>query len=351
MKLAHGRVPFIVIGENIHTTRVVLRKGKHVTTLPTGEEVLRFSDAQGVTRDLFIPESVRRSSDFEEGRIKHVKAAVLVAMKGSGEQRDVAIEYLRHQTQRQIAAGADYLDLNVDEISIRESEQQAAMVWLVQFVEEISTVPLCVDSSNPETIRIGLAACRNPRGKAMLNSASLERISALDVALEHRCPLVATAAGESGMPQDAQMRVDHASRLVDTALGKGIAIEDLYVDPLIFPISVDSAFGLHALDAIRQLRARYGPTIHITGGLSNVSFGLPCRKLINDVFLVLAIEAGADSGIVDPVTSAPADVFATDRTTSAYKLAENVLLGEDRSCKAFLKAFRRGELAASHTKS
>ena len=75
------------------------------------------------------------------------------------------------------------------------------------------------------------------------------------------------------------------------------------MDPLVFPISVDGQFGEHCLDAIRELRARYGAEIHMTGGMSNVSFGIPGRRLINDVFLVLAIEAGADSGIIDPVAN------------------------------------------------
>lgn len=346
MKLVERGIDYIVIGENIHTTRVLLRKGKHIVTLANGDEAVRFTNLDGVVRDLIIPESVKKTSEFEEGRVKHMKVAVLAAMKGSGEQREIGIEYLKYQAQRQIAAGADYLDLNVDEISLREAEQQEAIVWLVNFIEEISTVPVCVDSSNGETIRLGLQACRNPQGKAMLNSASLERISSLDVALEHRCPVVVTAAGESGMPQDTAMRVDYASRLIDIALAKGIAIKDIYIDPLIFPISVDAAFGPHALDAIAQLRQRYGKEIHITGGMSNISFGLPCRRLINDVFFILSIEAGADSGIIDPATSSPAHVFAMDRTSPGYKLAETLLLGQDRGCKAFLRAFRKGELDA-----
>lgn len=349
MKLAHHGTEFIVIGENIHTTRVLLRKGKHITVRPDGAEVIRFADTQGETRELLIPEAVKKSSEFQEGRVKHIKVAVLHAMKDSGEQRDNALEYLRVQVSRQIANGADYLDLNVDEISLREREQQEAMVWLVQLIERMSSVPVCIDSSNAETIRIGLETCRNPAGKAMLNSASLERISSLDVALKFQTPVVVTAAGESGMPQDTGMRVDNASRLVDQALKKGIALHDIYIDPLIFPISVDSAFGGHALEAFATLRSRYGAQIHLTGGLSNISFGLPCRRLINDVFFILAIEAGADSGIIDPATSSPAHVFGLDRSSVAFRLAEAVLRGADCGCKAFLKAFRKGDLNAIAT--
>ena len=146
------------------------------------------------------------------------------------------------------------------------------------------------------------------------------------------------------MPQNDVERVTNASRMVDAALSKGIAIQDIYIDALVFPISVDSQFGHHCFDAIRKLRANYGPEIHITGGLSNVSFGLPSRRLINDVFILLAVEAGADSGIIDPVAGDIGRIFSTDRQSRHYQLAEDLLLGRDRNCKAFLRAYRKGEL-------
>jgi 5-methyltetrahydrofolate--homocysteine methyltransferase len=129
--------------------------------------------------------------------------------------------------------------------------------------------------------------------------------------------------------------------MVDAALAKGIDLKDIYVDPLMFPISVDQNFGNHVFDAIRALREKYGPEIHITGGFSNVSFGLPCRHLINDAFFVLAIEAGADSGIIDPVTNNPATVFTVDQSSFAFQCAVDMLLGQDRRCKTFLKSYRK----------
>ena len=114
------------------------------------------------------------------------------------------------------------------------------------------------------------------------------------------------------MPQSAEERIDHARRMVDKALALDLPLSDLYIDPLIFPISVDAQFGHHAFDAIRQLRGELGADIHITGGFSNVSFGLPCRHLINDAFLLLAVEAGADSAIMDPTTTFLADLFAIE---------------------------------------
>jgi 5-methyltetrahydrofolate--homocysteine methyltransferase len=240
-----------------------------------------------------------------------------------------------------VRAGSDYLDLNVDEISLKLPEQIAAIEWLVRTVESLSPIPIAVDSSNVDILRAGLAAST---GKPMLNSASLERLDALDTACKVGVPVVVTAAGESGMPQDDEERVANASRMVDAALALGLPIEQLYIDPLVFPISVDSAYGNHCLDAIRKLRAKYGPAIHISGGLSNVSFGLPCRKLINEVFLNLAAEAGADSGIVDPVANDLNKVFTANRDAAPYKLAEDMLLGRDRNCKVFLRAYRKGEL-------
>ena len=138
----------------------------------------------------------------------------------------------------------------------------------------------------------------------MLNSASLERLEALDLARAHDCRVVVTAAGERGMPDGAEARVANATRMVEAALTRGFSQGDLHIDPLVFPNSVDSGFGHHCLDAIRALRARFGADIHITGGMINVSFGLPARKLLNEIFVLLAVEAGADGGIMDPVARA-----------------------------------------------
>src|SRR5262249_15653156 len=130
--------------------------------------------------------------------------------------------------------------------------------------------------------------------------------------------VIVTAAGEKGMLQNDIERVANASRMVDAALSKGISIKDIYVDVLVFLISVDSQFGDHCFEPIRTLRANYSPEIHITGGLSNVSFGLPSRRLINDVFTLLAVEAGGDSGIIDLVASNLQKLFLMDRKSRPY---------------------------------
>ncbi len=344
MKLQDPDLDFIIVGENIHTTRVVMRRGKLVTADADGREAVRYTSTAGERRRLAIPEAVKCTQDYEEGRVKHVKFALQGAMSGEGEPAAEGMQYLERLVQRQEQAGADFLDLNVDEISLKLEEQKAAMAWLVRTVQGMSEIPVSVDSSNVETIATGLEACDKSRGRPLLNSASLERLEALDLAVEHDAGVIVTAAGDSGMPESAEERIGNASRMVDAAFDRGIADSDIYIDPLIFPISVDGRFGLHSFEAIRGLREKYGPRIHITGGLSNVSFGIPSRKWINDVFMVLAVEAGADSGIIDPVTSRPDKVFALDRSSRPYQLAEDVLMGRDEHCAGYIRAWRKGEL-------
>ncbi len=338
------RTNFIIIGENIHTTRVVLRRSKRFVA-EAGKEALRYVSVAGEPRQLAIPEAVKLTQDYDEGRIKHVRVAVLAAMSDDEAARAEGLAYIAKLVADQEQAGAAYLDLNVDEISVKPADQMAAMAWLVETVQGISALPIAVDSSSVEVIAAGLAAWDGKGGRPMLNSASLERAEALDLALAHEARVIVTAAGEKGMPEDDSARIANATRMIDRARAKGIALTDIFVDPLIFPVSVDPAFGRHSLDAIRRLRAAYGPEIHITGGMSNVSFGIPARRIVNDVFLNLAVEAGADSGIIDPVASRPAAVFEIDRESESYRLAEDVLLGRDPDCRNYIRAWRKKQLA------
>ncbi len=336
---------FIVIGENIHTTRVLRRKGSRISDLPGGAQAVNYRTRSGEVRHLPIPDAFRTTQDFEEGRVKHVQIAVREAMAGGAGAAE-GLRYLQRLAQRQEDAGAHFLDLNVDEISLRLEDQQAAMAWLVRTIRRASRLPLSIDSSNIDIIRAGLEAWSDGAdgARGLLNSASLERLDALDLAREFDVQVIVTAAGESGMPNDTAERVANASRMVDAALQRGIPAADIYVDPLVFPIAVDQEFGNHCLDAIRELRRHYGAELHITGGFSNVSFGMPQRRLINDVFLRLAIDAGADSGILDPVTSHIDSVLGIDRGSRRYRMAADLLLGRDRYCASFIRAHRKGEL-------
>ena len=335
---------FIVIGENIHTTRVRLRKGKHIAQTTDGRDAIAYTTLAGEGRFLVIPDAVKATQEYDEGRVKHVKIAVQLAMDSDGDDATEALIYLRDLVEKQQAAGAHFLDLNVDEISLKTAEQKAAMGWLARTIQDMATVPICVDSSDIAIIEEGLAACNGAGGRPLLNSASLERPDALDLALQYDAAVIVTAAGDAAMPDGSAERVTNASHIVDAAVAKGIALSDIYVDPLVFPVSVDSSFARHCLDAIAEIRTIYGPEIHITGGFSNVSFGIPARKHINNTFLRAAVAAGADSGIIDPVMNNPNEIFAAPNDGNADKLAADVVNGDDPDCRKYIKAWRRGQL-------
>ena len=344
MNLINRPPRFTVVGENIHTTRVVQRQGSRVAVLPDGTEGVRFRDAAGKARVLTLPPQVRTTQAYQQGQIKHVMIAVQKGLSSDSAAQEEGAEYVRDQARRQIAAGAHFLDLNVDEISPRLEVQKAAMRWLVGVVQEVSPIPVSVDSSNSEIIATGLQTYDRRAGRPLLNSAALERLETLDMAKEYDAELIVTASGREGMPSDADERVANVEELMRHVAARGIPATDVHVDALVFPISVDPRYGCHYLDAVRAIRQAYGPEIRITGGLSNVSFGLPNRKLVNSVFIALAIEAGIDGAITDPVQNKLDEILALDRSSEPYQLARAMLLGEDEYCVNYLQAWRAGRL-------
>ena len=211
-------------------------------------------------------------------------------------------------------------------------------------MEKISTIPISIDSSIPDIIEAGLSVYNAKQGRALLNSVALERIETLSLATEHNARVIVSAASESGMPNSAADRLENVAKIVDISLSRGVEPNDIFIDPLIFPIAVDPNYGVHVLDSIRMIRQKYGADLHITGGMSNISFGLPKRKLVNDVFVRMAIEAGIDSGIVDPTQTNIEDVMLIDMELHWAKLVENLLLGNDEFATSYISAFRSGEL-------
>ena len=336
--------PFTIVGENIHATRTLQRSGRHVTEMPDGRPAIRFEDAGGAERFLAVPDEVRAGQDFAAGRVKHVRAALVALLAGRNPDAADARAYMEALARRQVAAGADWLDLNVDEIAHDVVARAEAMRLAVRIVEDLGAVPPSLDSSDATVIRAGLEASAHP-ARLLLNSASLERLDVLDLAAAAGCAVVVGAAGETGLPADADERVANAERIVAQAKARGLADASLHVDPLVIPVAVNPEAGTHFLGAVRRLRERLGPDVHLTGGLSNVSFGLPGRRLLNDVFVDLAAEAGADAGIIDPVGNDLARIAARDRTARPYRLAADLLTGADPYGMEYLAAFRAGELA------
>jgi 5-methyltetrahydrofolate--homocysteine methyltransferase len=232
----------------------------------------------------------------------------------------------------------------VDEFSTDLAERIRLMKWTIGVVQQAVSIPVSVDSSNLDILRAGLEACDPERGRPMVNSVSLERADAVDVAAVFKAVVIASAAGEKDLPCTVAERMANIGRLMPKLLATGFEHGDIHVDPLVFPISTDGSNGTRFLDTVRAIRREYGAQIHIVAGLSNVSFGMPNRKLINQVFSWLAVEAGADGGIVDPLQINADILNSVDTASEGFKLARALLLGEDEFGMNFITASREGTI-------
>ena len=339
---------FAIIGENIHTTRVFLQKGKRIGPNELGEESVLYKNANGDSSYLPIPDQFKNTQVYKEGRVKHFMIAIQNGISGTVSEQKMGEDYILAEIRRQERYGSTFLDLNVDEISHRIEIQKQAMEWLVQFYCSVAVSPPSIDSSSTEILQVGLEQyekCGRPQGNPMINSASLERIEALDFVNRYNAHVIITAAAVDGMPSNAQERINNASEMIEHCLDKDIELGRIHADLLLFPISVDQEFGNHYLDAVRGMRDRFGNEIHITGGLSNVSFGLPMRRLINETFISLAMDAGIDSGIINPIENRIDRVRSLDMSSQRVKIAQDMLLGKDEFCMQYISSYREGILA------
>ena len=336
---------FTIIGENIHATRVLLRNGKRATTLEDGTEAVAFTGEEDQTRYLHVPESFKKTQAYEQGQLKHFMIAILKGLDEDPEERAQGRDYIHFEIRRQCEAGAHFLDLNVDEVSYDLEIQKPAMAWLVRTVQEASPIPPSIDSSNPDIIAAGLEVYDGRLGRPMINSVALERLETLELVKSHNARVIVTAAGSDGMPEDDAERVTNVNAVMEAVRSHDLPLSDVTIDCLVFPISVAGEYGLHFLDAVKEVRKTYGSEVHVTGGLSNVSFGLPSRKLINDTFINLSIAAGIDTGIIDPVQSKIGAILDLDTDQEPVRLAQEMLLGRDDFCANYIQAWRTGRLS------
>lgn len=332
----------IVVGENIHCTRVYKVGGSFVRTLDNGTSAIAYGGKTD-QRFLPVPPAFVQGVDWAAGKVKHCGVAVWQGLYGDAAAKATAIDYLQFLAQRQESAGAAFLDVNVDEFSTDIDERCRAIAWVASVVQQKSRLPLSIDSSNPAILTAGLKACDSVRGRPMVNSVSLERAGAIATAAAFRAVVIASAAGEKDLPSNTEQRLDNIGRLMPELANAGIRGGDVYVDPLVFPVATDSNNAQSFLEAVHAIRQRY-PDVHITGGLSNVSFGMPNRKLINQAFTWLAVEAGADSGIVDPLQINSRMLETVDTTSEPFKLARALLTGEDMFGAEYIMAHREGRL-------
>lgn len=318
----------IIIGENLNATRKI--KGSSPRLVRDGDRHgLPYTDLGGTQRVLDLTEA------FPADPKEHANALIPYIAQCF---RHKDLTYLGTAVQSQIRAGAHIIDLCVDEMSPYPEQRMEWMRWVVPTVQGMTDAILSIDSSDPLTIEAGLKVHDPKQGRPFINSVNLEegRHVLHAMAKEYNAYLAGNASGRSGMPYSAQERVDNLSELSKQMDEHGIAMEDRFLDALVFPVGAGPEFGMHYLDAIKQLRERY-PDVHLFGGHSNVSFGLPDRKVLNDAFLILSVLAGCDTLMVDPLMNTPREYLE-------FKLAAEALMGTDDYSLAYL-AYHRSKQA------
>jgi 5-methyltetrahydrofolate--homocysteine methyltransferase len=264
-------------------------------------------------------------------------AFLVVAEKLNGTLRDAAAAianrdrgYVQDMALRQAGAGADFLDLNAGTAPANEPDDLA---WLVETVQEVTDLPLCLDSANPKAIAAGLERAARP---PLVNSVSGERSrleGILSLLAGRAWGTIALLLDDSGIPSDVEGRLRVGRRLVEQTRAAGVSDEQLYVDPLAIAVSTRQDGALVAFETMRAFRREF-PQVRFGIGLGNVSFGLPGRKVLNRVFLSQAMAAGLDLAIMDPL----------DPGVMSELLATEVILGRDRFCRRYTKAFKAGHI-------
>jgi len=335
---------FISVGENIHCTRIYKVGGKFCRGADDGSFAIHYRSENGEEAALPVPPVFVGNPDWEAGKVKHCAVAIWQGNYGDEAGKAAAVVYLEALARKQAAAGATYLDINVDEFSTDVEERVRLMQWTVETAQRAVAIPMSIDSSNLDILKAGLEACDAERGRPMVNSVSLERADAVQLAAEHNAVVIASAAGATGLPNSVEERMVNIAELFAQLREAGFEDGAVHVDPLVFPISTDGGNGQRFLDTVKAVRETYGPDVHIVAGLSNVSFGMPKRKHINQAFSWLAVEAGADGGIVDP-SQINADILsALDTSTQWFQLARALLLGEDDYGMNYITACREGTI-------
>lgn len=237
--------------------------------------------------------------------------------------------FIKDIAQRQVDAGADYVDVNCGTMVFNEEE---TMAWLAETVQSQITVPLCFDSPNPKALERGLSLNKN--GQPMINSITAEKeryATILPFVLKYKAKIVGLCMNDLGMPETSTDRLKIAYKLVGDMVAAGVPEDDIYLDPLVKPISTGDKAGEEVLETIYGIKQKY-PKVHGICGLSNVSFGLPNRKILNQVFMIQTMTKGMDGYILDPL----------DKTMMGFVFASQALLGKDEFCMKYLSRYRDG---------
>ena len=227
------------------------------------------------------------------------------------------------EAEKQLEAGADYLDVNVG----TAKDKIEAMKWLVNTIQQIPNVKLCIDSPNAEVLEEGIKLCKN---RPFLNSVSAEQSKIekiMPIAQKYNTKLIALAISENGVPADSDEIIANSAIIMEATAEYGIKNEDLYIDPVVLPVNVSQDNPRKVLTAISAIKELDIPAPRTIVGLSNISQKCSDRKIINRTFLAMAKYAGLDAAIVD----------ACDEELMKTNLTSEILLNQTIYCDSFLK--------------
>jgi len=248
------------------------------------------------------------------------RVAKAISERDADTIRDLAV--------RQAEAGSTWLDVNAGTHPNQEADD---LIWLIENVQAVTDVPLCLDSANSEALNAAIKAVdKTP----MINSISAEpeRLkNILPIVAEHGCQVIALAMDDKSIPETSKERMAVIHKILEATREAGVPDNHVYVDPLAMTIGTQTGSAVTAMDTMRAVREEF-PEAHLTIGLSNISFGLPARSQINRTFLTLAMQAGLDSAILDPL----------DRDLRAAILTAELVLGRDKHCLNYVRASRAG---------
>ena len=240
-------------------------------------------------------------------------------------------ETIQKVAKDQFEAGANYIDVNAGIFVGKEPEY---LTWLVETVQESVEAPCAIDSPDPKAIE---AALKVHKGTPMINSISLEKEryeKLLPIISGTEYKIIALCMSDEGMPETTEQRMTIADKLINGLVGNGIPLDNIFVDPLVQPVATNSRFGIEFLDAVEKIMTTF-KGVHTICGLSNISYGLPERKFLNQVFMAMAIAKGLDGAIINPL----------DKAMMANIIAAETLVGRDEFCMKYLDAYRQGKLA------
>ncbi|MDD5044678.1 MAG: dihydropteroate synthase [Candidatus Omnitrophica bacterium] len=230
--------------------------------------------------------------------------------------------------KEQVARGAGALDLNCGPVS---KDPVQDMQWLIQAVQEAVDIPLSLDSTKANVIAEGLKLVKN---KAIINSTSAdaEKLEILvPLAIQYNASLIGLTLDKKGVPQDKDRRLELAARIVADCQEKGFPVENLYIDPIVLPVNVAQNQARDVLEVLREFKIISDPPPKTVVGLSNVSQGTCNRSIINRTFLAMAIGAGLDAAILDPL----------DKELMNVLITSELILNKQIYCDSYLDAYRK----------